>query len=253
MSKDLKILYQDSEIIVVDKPAGLLTAPDRYDFAQPCLSRMLAEEFEKIFIVHRLDKETSGIIVFARTAESHRFLNILFQDTKIERIYHVIVSGNVLEEELTIDIPIMPHPAKKGIMTPSVRGKESITVFRVLERFRGATLAECKLITGRQHQIRVHCAAIGHALLVDKLYGSGDDFFVSSVKRRFKLKKATEERPILTRTSMHARTLEFIHPVSEQLMTFSSEYPKDFSAVIQILRKYSSIKIQKDYVRNSFV
>ncbi|MFW5701930.1 MAG: pseudouridine synthase, partial [Bacteroidota bacterium] len=129
---------------------------------------------------------------------------------------------------------------KKGAMMPSVRGKESLTIIRVLERYRGATLLECELKTGRQHQIRVHCSAIGHPLIIDPLYGNNDAFYVSSVKRRFNLKKGTEERPLMKRVSLHSYSIGFTHPMTGEHTESIAEYPKDYKALTQVLGKYAS-------------
>lgn len=242
--KDLyDIIYEDDSIVIVDKPSGLLTIPDRYDKSQVSLSRLLDEKYGGIFIVHRLDKETSGVMVFAKDADSHRKLNEQFQENEAERIYHVILSGIVDRETLDIDIPIAPHPARRGMMIPSARGKPALTKLRVIQTFRHATLAECSLITGRQHQIRVHCAAIGHPLLVDALYGQSDVFLLSQIKRRVNLKKQTTELPIISRVTMHAHSLGFVHPSTNIHVNYDAPYPKDFKALLQVLEKYSSIRL----------
>jgi 23S rRNA pseudouridine955/2504/2580 synthase/23S rRNA pseudouridine1911/1915/1917 synthase len=237
---DIEPLYIDEDIIVANKPAGLLSIPDRFDRQLPSLDRLLGEKFGRIFVVHRLDRDTSGTIVFARNAAAHRDLSIQFEKHTIGKKYHVIVQGVVVDDEMDIDIPVMPNPAKKGAMMPSVRGKESLTRIRVLQRYRGATLLECDLKTGRQHQIRVHCSAIGHPLIIDPLYGDNDAFYVSSVKRRYNLKKGTEEQPLMSRISLHSYTIEFGHPLTNEPTVVTAEYPKDFKALTQVLRKYAS-------------
>lgn len=226
---------------MINKAAGILTVPDRYDPSIPSLDKILNDRFGKVFTAHRLDKDTSGIMVYGMNAETHKYLSGLFQENKIEKIYHLIISGNLADDEVEIDIPIMANPAKKGTSIPSVRGKESLTKLKVIERFRHSTYVKCKLITGRHHQIRVHTSAVGHPLLVDNIYGQNNEFFVSSVKRRFKLKKNSSEEPIIARLTMHAFSLEFIHPSSNTKVYFEAPYPKDFKAALQVLRKYSAI------------
>jgi 23S rRNA pseudouridine1911/1915/1917 synthase len=236
-----KILFEDNEIIAVDKPTGMLSIPDRFDKQAPSISKILEQKRGKIFIVHRLDRDTSGVMLFAKNEESHRNLSLQFQNSKVERIYHVLVSGIVDEDEFQIDIPIGAHPSKKGVMAPSARGKESLTIMKVMERFRHATLTECRLITGRQHQIRVHCSAIGYPLLVDPLYGGGQAFLVSSIKRKYKLKKHTIEQPIISRITMLSKRIGFEHPDGSGQISFESDYPRDFAAALQVLRKYSGM------------
>jgi 23S rRNA-/tRNA-specific pseudouridylate synthase len=144
------------------------------------------------------------------------------------------------QDELKIDIPLMVDPADPIKMKPSVRGKESLTLLKVMNRYRVATLIEVELVTGRHHQIRAHCAAIGHPLLVDELYGTSEAFFVSTIKKRFNLKKNDEERPVISRVSMHSSSIAFRLPSTGEEAEFKSGYPKDFQALIQVLDKYAS-------------
>ncbi|MFN3269565.1 MAG: RluA family pseudouridine synthase [Candidatus Kapaibacteriota bacterium] len=238
-NKLYQILYQDDDIIVVDKASGVLSIPDRFDKNIPNLRMLLEEKFGRIWVVHRLDKETSGIMVFARNAESHKDLNTQFEELNVEKIYHAFVSGWIAEDEFDIDIPLLTDPSNKGRTIPSARGKEALTKVRVLERFSIATLIECNLVTGRHHQIRVHCATVGNPLLVDDIYGKNEAFFLSHIKRRYNLKKGEEEKPIIDRLTLHAYSLKFRHPKTQEIVEFIAQYPKDFSALLNVLRKYS--------------
>lgn len=235
----IDIIYEDDFIVVLNKPAGCLTIPDRYDRSAINLYDLLTKKYSKIFTVHRLDKDTSGVIVFAKDAESHRKLNQQFQELKVTKIYHAVLSGNLIQDELVIDIPITEDLHNKGRMRPSARGKESLTALKVLERFRNATLVELNLVTGRHHQIRVHCTAIGHPLLVDEFYGKSSEFKLSYLKRNYKIKKGDEEKPIIDRVSMHSKKIIILHPITEKEMVFEADYPKDFSALLEVLSKYS--------------
>jgi 23S rRNA pseudouridine1911/1915/1917 synthase len=237
----IDVIYEDNEIVVLSKPAGVYTIPDRFDKEVPNLYTYLKKKYGTIFTVHRLDKDTSGIIVFAKNAEAHKNLNTQFEKHTVKKLYHILTEGIIREDSLDIDIPIIVNPAKKGLSMPSARGKESLTKLKVLERFRNATFCEVELVTGRHHQIRVHCTAIGHPLLIDEFYGRNNLFMLSSVKRKFNLKKHTEEQPIISRITMHAFEISFIHPTTNQEVTYNSEYPKDFWALLQVLRKYTSI------------
>ncbi|MFM2133571.1 MAG: hypothetical protein RL156_852 [Bacteroidota bacterium] len=236
----LTILFEDDDIVIVSKPSGLLSIPDRFKKDEPNVRRILEEKYGRIFVVHRLDRDTSGVMVFARTAAAHRHLSMQFEHHTIEKKYLAIVAGTVPKESIDIDIPLMPNPRVPGTMMPSARGKESHTTVRVLERFRVATYVECLLKTGRQHQLRVHCAAIGYPLLIDATYGRAAEFKLSQIKRRYRLQKDTEEQPIMARTTLHAHSLSFIHPSSLQPCTFVSDPPKDFKALLTVLRKYSA-------------
>jgi len=234
------VVHEDDDIIVIDKAAGMLSLPDRFDDSLPNVRTMLTEKMGHAFIVHRLDKYTSGIMVVGKTAESHRNLSEQFGSHSVQKLYHAIVGGIIDKPEFPIDIPMAPDPKRKGLMKPTARGKEAHTVVKVLQKFRVATLLECRLITGRQHQIRVHCAAIGHPLLVDADYGKSTQFLLSSIKRRYNLAKNSEEKPIIERQTLHARTLSFIHPGTLQKVSYEAPYPKDFTATLQVLSKYSA-------------
>lgn len=236
----MRILHEDDDIVVIDKPSGLLSLPDRFDATLPNVRTMLRERYGEIFIVHRLDRETSGVMIMGKHAEAHKDLNDQFEHHTVRKIYHALVSGVVEKDAFPIEIPIIADARRKGLMKPSARGKEARTDVRVLERFRVASLLECTLITGRTHQIRVHCSAIGHPLLVDPDYGTTAEFLLSTIKRKFNLKKHTEERPIIDRLTLHAYELTVKHPGTGEQVTFTSEHPRDFAAALQVLRKYSA-------------
>ncbi len=235
-------IYEDDHILVINKPAGLLTIADRYDLNAPNLRAILDEEYGHIFVVHRLDRGTSGVMVFAKDAESHKHLNTQFESLFVKKIYHIITEGVIHQDYLEIDIPLMPDPRKPGRTVPSSRGKESLTILNVKERFRSATFAEINLVTGRHHQIRVHCSAIGHPLLIDDFYGNHSEFLLSSIKRRFNIKKNDTEKPIIARITMHAFSIAFKHPKDESEVCFTADYPKDFAALLQVLSKYGGVK-----------
>lgn len=238
----LDVVHEDEAIVVINKSAGLLAIPDRFDASLPNVRSLVIEKYGEGqgLVVHRLDRDTTGLMVVARTAEAHKHLNDQFQHHQVRKLYHAVLSGVVDKDEVPIDIPITQDVKRKGLMKPSARGKEAHTVLRPLERFRVATLAECRLITGRQHQIRVHCAAIGFPLLVDPDYGKNADFKLSAIKRKFHLAKDTEERPIMSRLTLHAAQLGFTHPTTLEPVLYTADYPKDFAALLQVLRKYAA-------------
>lgn len=236
----LTILHEDEDVVIVNKPSGLLSIPDRFKRDEPNIRRILEQKYGKIFVVHRLDKDTSGVMVFARNAPSHRSLSMQFEHHTIDKRYLAIMAGVMPKDDLDIDIPLMPNPRVPGTMMPSARGKESHTSVHVLERFRVATYVECQLKTGRQHQLRVHCAAVGFPLLVDSTYGRSSEFRLSQIKRKYRLQKDVEEQPIMSRTTLHAHSLTFTHPSSGEPCTFVADPPKDFKALLTVLRKYSA-------------
>lgn len=233
------IIFEDDHIIVASKPAQLLSIPDRFDATKPSLSAELTQIYGKIFIVHRLDRETSGIIVFAKTEEAHRHLSLQFENHETQKIYLALLDGVMHQDEGSIDRPIAEHPTIPGKMTIAKKGKESLTLFKVIERFKHFTLVEADIRTGRTHQIRVHFQSLGYPLAVDVLYGRRDALFGRDIKNKFKVGKFTEEElPLMKRTTLHAFKLTFKHPLSNETVSFESELPKDFRALLNQLRKW---------------
>lgn len=233
-----KIIFEDNDLLVLNKPAGLLAIPDRYDPKIPNLKNLLDQKYGEIYVVHRLDKDTSGITIFAKNEESHKKLSLDFQNGNIERIYHAIVEGVFPDEALEVDIPISSDPSKKGRSIPSAMGKASLTKIKLLEEFKRFSKVACKLETGRHHQIRVHLSAINYPLAVDNFYGNRTEFFVSEIKKNFNLKKDTEEKPLINRNTLHAFSLVFEHPKENRSIYLEADYPKDFQALSNVLSKY---------------
>lgn len=235
----INIISEDDNYLFINKDAGMLSIPDRYNQNLPNIKNILEGIYGQIFVVHRLDKDTSGIIMFAKNAEAHKYANDLFENQEIERIYHVFVKGAFPAEYLEIDIPLLADAAEKGKIIPSARGKYSLTKVRLIEKYRFVSLLECNLITGRQHQIRVHMAAIGHPLLVDTLYGDNNEFYLSTIKRNFNTREFEDEKPLINRLSMHAFSLRFFDKFKNEEVIISSEYPKDFEILKKKLQKFS--------------
>jgi len=233
------LIHADEQLLVVSKPAGLLTIPDRFG-NQNSLLAALNRAYGHVLTVHRLDRETSGILCFARTEEAHRHLSLQFEHHKTDKFYLALLDGVLHHDEGEIDKPIGDHPVVSGKMAISSTGKPSLTFYRALERFRRFTLVEAQLKTGRTHQIRVHFQSIGYPLAVDALYGRRTGFLLSEIKgKHYKSgKHSEEERPIMERTSLHAYRLRLDHPVTGERMEFKAELPKDFQAVLAQLRKW---------------
>ena len=234
-----KIIFQDDDLVIVNKPPNYLSIPDRYTPSKPNLVRFLNKQFEKVFVVHRLDKETSGIICFALNEKAHRHLSQQFEKRTTEKIYLALVSGNIHLEEGVIDKPIAKHHSISGKMVISSKGKPSVSHFKVIERFNNYSLLEVEIKTGRMHQIRVHLQSESYPLAVDSSYGGEDAFYLSKVKlQRYKSGKNAEEKPLMTRCTLHSFRLSIDHPKSMERISFEAELPKDFNAVIKQLRKW---------------
>ncbi len=235
----IEILHEDDALVVVNKPPGLLTLPDRFAAAKPSVLGFLNKKYGKIFTVHRLDRETSGLLVFAKNEEAHRLLSIAFEKREVDKIYLALLEGSTHTDEGEIDKPIGDHPSQAGKMAISSAGKPSLTLWRVAERFRNFTLVEAKIMTGRTHQIRVHFQAIGYPLAVDSLYGRRAEIFLHDIKPRgVKMGKEGEGRPLMSRTTLHAARLSFDHPATGERLTVEAPMHKDFQAVISQLRKW---------------
>ncbi len=233
----LAIIEETANWVALNKPAGLLSIPDR-EGKDISLKSILQEKYGEIFTLHRLDKETSGVILFAKNADAHRFFSQKFEERTIGKIYLGLVNGVPQEKEGTIDTPIGEHPSKRGLMALIKKGKPSITDFVVKEEFGKYSLVEFNIHTGRTHQIRVHMQSLGHPIVCDDLYGDDKPVFISSLKRNFKLSKSEEEeRPILNRLGLHASRLKFIDEDGKEY-SLEAEMPKDMRALLQQLRKW---------------
>jgi len=234
-----ELLHEDEHLLVVNKPAGLLTIPDRAGTKESLLG-LLERRYGKVFVVHRLDRETSGILCFARTAEAHRHLSMQFEHHTADKYYYALLDGELHHEEGEIDKPIGEHPVVPGKMAIVRNGKPSLTFYRLAERFPRFTLVEVLIKTGRTHQIRVHFQSIGYSLAVDALYGRRAAFYLSEIKgKTYKTGKHTEEeRPLMERTSLHAARLRLDHPATGERMEFKTELPKDFAALLKQLRRW---------------
>jgi 23S rRNA pseudouridine955/2504/2580 synthase/23S rRNA pseudouridine1911/1915/1917 synthase len=235
----MNIIYQDDDILIVNKPTDILTIPDRFDTSKPNLYSQLNALYGKVFVVHRLDRETSGIIIFAKNENAHKNLSLQFENHETKKIYRALLDGVMLENEGVIDKPLAPHPIIKGKMTIAKGGKSSVTEYKVIERFKHFTLVEADIKTGRTHQIRVHFQSQGYPLAIDVLYGRRNQIFANEIKNKFKFSKFGEERPLMSRTTLHAWRLTFKHPVSQEILTFEADLPKDFNALLNQLRKWT--------------
>jgi 23S rRNA pseudouridine955/2504/2580 synthase/23S rRNA pseudouridine1911/1915/1917 synthase len=234
----LDIIAETENWIAVNKPSGLLSIPDRTQ-SEISLKDMLNKKFGKVWVVHRLDQPTSGLILFAKNEVTHRYLSQLFEERKVIKYYVGLVHGTPVPDTGTIDIPTMEHPVKKGTYVTHAKGKSALTDYTTLHTYRQYSWMQFQIHTGRTHQIRVHMKHIGHPIVCDELYGINSPLLLSSIKgSKFKLSKAEEEeRPLLNRLALHAHILSFTDE-DGKAQTLEAHVPKDLRAVLQQLEKW---------------
>ncbi len=239
-NEEIEIIYEDEDFIVLNKPAGVLTIPDRFSKSLPNLYGILTEKYGRIFVVHRLDKETSGVICFAKNEEAHSDLSEKFEEHDVNKVYLALITGHLRNKEGRIDIPLSENPKIPGTMRVDYdAGKRSITEYKVLEEFENYSLVEVRPLTGRMHQIRVHFKAIGHPLAIDSVYGNKNEIFLSEIKKKYKAKEDEPEKPLMSRLTLHALKLGFFHFRKKEYIEFEAKLPRDFESLLKQLRKYS--------------
>jgi RluA family pseudouridine synthase len=212
---EFKIVFEDQEIVVVNKPSGLLVIPDGYNPNLPCLASLLEERYGHIWVVHRIDKDTSGIVVFARTAEAHRRLNFLFREREIKKTYHALVSGTPTWVELDVRIPLRVNGDRRHrTIVDYELGKPAITDFQVIKIFDQFSYIKAEPHTGYTHQLRAHLYSIGHPILFDPLYS------------RYNTPSVVIGDP--TALALHAYQIQFQHPITNQPLIFCAVDPPYF-------------------------
>jgi len=227
----MNTLFMDERILVINKPAGIPVLPDGWEKDAPYLVKMLEEEYGKVFIIHRLDKVTSGVMVFARTAEAHRTLNMQFENHEAEKVYHAIMEGQPKWDEKTAKFPLRANVGKKHrTMVDDKNGKPSETRFRILKRYQTGALVEARPMTGRTHQVRVHAYALGHPLVGDILYSA-------------------METDIIQRPALHAYSLTITYPETQERLTFKAERPQDFVSALERLNDGNDNPVMVSFVR----
>ena len=227
------IVFEDDDYLVINKPPYVSTLEDRTGAAS--ILELATEYFSGCQVCHRLDKETSGALLLSKHSEAYKHANAQFADRTIEKTYHAVANGLHNLQNNEIDLPL--HVAASGSVRVSRTGKPSTTFVTSLERFKYHTLVECKPVTGRMHQIRVHMAAIEAPLVADLAYG-GTDLYLSSIKKKYKPKFEKEERPLLARVALHAFSLKY-EDFNVNNQYIECPYPKDFQTVLTQLKKNS--------------
>lgn len=230
------IIFENDQFIAINKPAGVLSIPDRMQ-SEPSLKDMLLDKYGSIYTIHRLDKETSGIILFAKDEATHKYFSKQFEERTMEKYYMGLVHGTLQNKTGTMDGAIMEHPVFKGQMVINRKGKPSLTDYEVVENLGKYSLVKFQIHTGRTHQIRVHAKSIEHPIVCDPIYGDGKPVLLSEIKKKYKLSQHDlEERPMLNRVALHSYQLIF-KDANGKDFDLTAELPKDMRALIQQLRK----------------
>ncbi|MEI7590371.1 MAG: RluA family pseudouridine synthase [Deltaproteobacteria bacterium] len=251
-SIDLSVVYEDEHIIVVDKPAGMVTHPGCGRYSGTLVNAILYHCHDlsgiggvmRPGIVHRLDKDTSGLLVIAKSDVAHQALSKQFKNRLVEKKYLTLVLGNVKQDSGEIALPIGRHPKERKLMFAgdSPHAKEALTLWNVLERFSSTSLLEVNIKTGRTHQIRVHMSAIKHPVVGDVSYGK-NKLFNTITNTHIRAKLSSCKRQML-----HSAYLSFAHPISQKQMEFSAPLPDDMVDMIDFVRKQQCAK----FSQNSF-
>jgi RluA family pseudouridine synthase len=246
---EVPVVFADASLLVLDKPAGLLVAPDRWDRARANLSALLrasiaagapwckALKVTYAANAHRIDADTSGLLVCALNREALSSLVEQFRGRTVDKQYLAIVHGAPSEDAFAVDLPIRPDDRYPGLVrTGRSAGKAALTRFEVVERYRGYALVRARPETGRQHQVRVHLKAAGHSIVGDADYG-GHPLMLSRLKRKYR-ESADGERPLIARQALHAHRLRLAHPATGAALELEAEIPKDIAVALKYLRRY---------------
>ncbi len=243
----IDIVYEDDALLVVNKPAGMVVHPGHGNYSGTLINALLhhienlpVNSNERPGLVHRIDKDTSGLLLVAKTEAAMTHLAKQFFNKTSEREYVALAWGNIEDDEGTIEGNVARHPKNRlqmHVFPEGDEGKEAVTHFKVLERLGYVTLVSCKLETGRTHQIRVHMKYIGHTLFNDARYG-GERILKGTTFTKYK-QFVDNAFKILPRQALHAKTLGFVHPVTNEMMRFDSELPEDMAQCIEKWRDYS--------------
>jgi RluA family pseudouridine synthase len=248
-TEPFSIIYEDEFIIAVNKSSGVAVSPDRWDDSIEHLDKLVGTFLEerdngstttggrRIFTVHRIDRDTSGVVVFAKDEASHRFLSQAFEDRQVQKRYIAIVHGRPVWKEADCDLPLVPNGNKLHHTTiDKYHGKKSLTRFRFVLSAGNYSVIEALPETGRTHQIRVHLASLGHPVVCDPIYGTIKPVLLSGIKRNWR-GDPFEEKPLLDRLGLHAAELIIPSPAAEETLTLKAPLQRDMGALIKQLEK----------------
>ena len=234
--KDL-IIFENDDYILINKPPHIASLDERQADNSQSILRLAKEYADDAQLCHRLDKETSGVLAIAKTPAAYRHLSMQFEHRKVEKRYHSVVNGTHDFEMISVYLPIAMKRDGTMVAIDRQKGKEADTIFNTMKVYRNHTLVECMPITGRMHQIRIHLVCLKAPIVCDPTYG-GEMIYLSDLKRKFNLKKETEEQPLIKRVALHAHSLTF-RLLNEDIIKIEAPYPKDFEVLVKQLDKFS--------------
>lgn len=239
MSSLPPIIFEDDCLIAFDKPSGLLVSPDPRARAAVCLMALVQEKFgAAAATVHRLDADASGLVLCTKTKTALDFVSGQFQSKTVENVYEAIVVGSPAAETYAVDLVLKEDEAAPDRMcVVKKHGKAALTEFKVGARYGRFTHLECRLVTARKHQVRIHLSASGTPVLNDPIYGDETRLLLSEFKRGYKGRE--EEKPLIGRLALHASRVTFIHPGSRERMTIAAPLQKDLAVALKYLGKYT--------------
>ncbi|MBO6518231.1 MAG: RluA family pseudouridine synthase [Bacteroidia bacterium] len=229
------IVFENDDFIAINKPSGIASLHDR--FGSTISVQQLAEKYCKTAqLCHRLDKETSGILLIAKNPETYRAIAMSFENRTVQKVYHAVSEGRHYFQQLRVDLPLAVTSRGRAKIDKH-RGKPANTHFSVLETFRHFSLIECRPVTGRLHQIRIHLGSQNAPIAHDSIYG-GNLPYLRDIKKSYNLGRDKEERPMIGRTALHAYSLKF--ELNGETHTLAADYPKDLNVFVTLLRKYDA-------------
>lgn len=230
------ILYEDDDLIVVNKPPFLSSLDEREGISVSLL-RLARGYVPDAQVCHRLDKETSGALILAKNPDAYRHVSVQFEKRQVKKIYHAIVDGTQVFDNLLVDLPIY-NSGRGNVSISRQEGKHAETWFQSLRYFRHYTLVECRPVTGRMHQIRIHLATQHASIAGDEMY-KGKPVYLSALKRKYHLGKDQQEQPIMKRFALHAFEVSLVLPGGRPF-SVRAPYPKDFETLLKLLEKFDS-------------
>ncbi len=235
---DQLVVFESDDFIAINKPPFVPSLHERFDEGKAqSIVEIVKAVNEDYSLCHRLDRETSGVMLVAKHAEAYRFMSLLFENRQVKKTYHAIVSAPVNIQDLKVELSLYTD-SKRRVQISKSKGKPSVTIINTLKKYKHFTLLACQPITGRLHQIRVHCMSQNLPLVGDTLYG-GKPAYLSMIKRKVHQSKDSEEKPMIGRFALHAHSIEFTNMQGE-LITITAPYANDFEVFVKLLDKYDT-------------